>query len=347
MVLAGWARGEDDPFALPGKGRPRIRSYDQRPRPVRAGGPSWRDSSDSESAEPDLLPEARRNLGLSREAQFGFSRVTEIPVMGPVRETEDDDDSERTPLVNPMDFLDESDLFADGELESEDEPEEEQEVLVDWDTLQEALIQDELDAVEPPDSREEEEEEAEAFAADWEENPGPAESGLGLSNVLPDPSAPEARGRDRVGNVNAPSERSAPDRNMESVLRMGAFESRPPPSRDFEGPESLDAEDRQLSGSRRLFDEVRDRWRPAADESPGRSAPSSPPANARESSPAALNRFEPTVTTLPASRPGVSSETRSPSLSPSPTEGREGGSESNVRRRFQRDDGRVRSLIGR
>lgn len=348
-LLAGVALAEKNPYALPGRRRPRIRSYDQRPVPIRSGSLEADATPSASSDTPELSPEAIRNFGLSADNQFGFAQVTEIPVMGSsMEDREEEDVSESVSLFNPLDFMDDDDLLFDLEAEEDEDPDAER-TPVNWDALEEALMREELDADEASEFRGQEEEEQEDTFAERDSSTSrePVETGLGLSNVLSTDAVPDF-GAETTGPDTDPRISSAEDApnggGERPVLRMDPpGETVRTPSRnpdDF----GVDTDERPtLTGSRRLFDEVRERWEPSG---PGLESGSREPAGVsnpvREFPSVSPSRFEPAVSSFPVSGSLPQPERRTPdSIRESPR----GRNESRSGPGFQRDDGRIRSLI--
>jgi hypothetical protein len=331
---------EESHFALPERGRPRFRRYDQRPIPVGGG----RQTVEIEEEDEDVLREASQGIRLNSETQYGFGAVVNLPVMdtGRLSEEEDEEEEEDRSFVNPMDFLTEEDLMVNDLEEEADPGASEEEEVMDWDSLHESLLEEGMTQEEDEAEAAEERVREEELLVTSPERSQPVENtGLRLESVL---AAPEDVGGDVQGSGAVVDNPTGGMSGEQAASSGWSFEPEGDMGTPIAATRGEDADPSEpLAGSRKLFSEIRDRWEPRASQTGGDTPERS---NLSRSIPS-MRPVAPAPDPVRSSLPTVSRMPDPVSISPAGG-GRETAPapEPISRDRFQQDDGRVRSLIG-
>jgi hypothetical protein len=349
---------EPDLYSLPDGKRPRIRIRDQRPVVYREG---MRFQETEEEKDLELDPEAMSGIRMSSDRQFGFSEITSIPQMGPAVQRDGEDERDEAPSsswVSALDLLGEQDLIADPD-EDVEEDENTENTPMEWGDLQDSIIEEGLTVDEP--AAQEDSEQGEDGGRSASESRAEVDAGLGLEATLSTNDISNEQPEVMVDS-DLPSGVQTPSReSMAMALDMNLMRAVPENRFSSEG-EDMNAEPSQdvLSGSRKMFNDIKERWEPSSSV-PTSSSPSS--FFARES--------RPSVSPIPEaamSRPSINSSAiqparlervrlpgreTTPSAIQNPTGTQTGFQrvelpkpEAIDRNLFRQDDGRVRSNIG-
>lgn len=332
--------------------RPRIRSYNRKADIIPLGDAAPPDRGGRTSGvDPDIL----RERSTQRDRQYGMSRITGIPMLTPTTPEptrKDGEETENDNWINPLDLLSEDELYNPGDLMMESDLEDgaaDDMEISDWETLQERLIERELENTRGDEEQDEDQADAEEGrrdrSVDMDGETMGRNTGLGLEPLV---SRDDATLESEEGDAEVTGRVETGERLLESAMRMVGRRDTPGPRGgmdDFDAPER-----EELTRSRAMLNEVRDKWRPASgfdrlDRASATSDRTPDMGGRRPEVDRPTLRME--AVSLP---PAVTMDRSEPSLPQSSMRGRramEGPSSPSLDRgNFRPEENRIRSLLG-